>query len=244
MITITVTCVCVCVLQASIGRVWSLTVDQWVCPICLLREETVRKRMLSMRWPHSLWESFPTRGTEHKHTHANTPSHATKTKDKKYTLLRTALHLRLFFYPVLQPPWRANGRQWLHVEKSDQSPHRTHLQDLGPTCSLRSPALSHDHEGDVFFLLMPLSPTHLPYSHTRTSTNTQCWTSTDLPYEHLNAGYHAAEASSTTCNWETSPKSNTRWFLIDFSCLLTDIGFFLCVCMSRGPDPQLCDHKP
>lgn len=78
---------------------------------------------------------------------------------------------------------------------------------------------------------MPLSPTHLPYSHTCTSTNTQCWTSTDLQYEHLNAGNHSAEASSTSCSWETFWNLTKEQHKMIFNRLFTsptDIGF--CVC--------------
>lgn len=108
------------------------------------------------------------------HTHTRSCNEA-KTKIHTFTLHGStnscSTPLTSVFHRLLQPPWRANGAwQRLHVEETDQSPH---FQDLGLTCSLGSSALSHDHEVDAF--VIPLRPTHLPYSHTCTSTNTQCW---------------------------------------------------------------------
>lgn len=97
------------------------------------------------------------------HIHTHTPScNDAKTKTYTFTLHGSSNSHSSSLTSVLpclfQPAWRANGAwQRLHVEETDQSPH---FQDLGPTCSLRSPALSHDHEGDAF--IMRLRPTHLP----------------------------------------------------------------------------------
>lgn len=112
--------------------------------------------------------------TTHAQTH--TLSHTPSCNDAKTQTYTFTLHgssnshsspLTSVSPRVFQPAWRANGAwQRLHVEETDQSPH---FQDLGPTCSLRSPALSHDHEGDAF--IMRLRPTRLPYSNTSTSTD-------------------------------------------------------------------------
>lgn len=131
------------------------------------------------------------------------------------------------FHTSLQPPWWANGtRQRLHVGKPNQSPRRTFT-------SLRSPVLSYEHEGDTFS--KPLSPDLL-----HTYTDQPRHNAEPLQtrrYEHLNAGNHLAEASSTTCSWETFwnlTKEQYKLILIDFSCLLTDIGPCVCVCIVRA----------
>ncbi len=145
------------------------------------------------------------------------------------------------FRPFFQPPWWANGAwQWLHVEEFDQSPHRTHFQELGPTCGLASPVLSHDYEGCLLCHWAP--PICLIHIHAHPPT--QCWTSTDLQYEHLNAGNHSAEASSTSCSWETFWNLTKEQHKMIFNRLFTSPDWHWFLCVFRGPVQQLCDHKP
>jgi len=184
---------------------------------------TVRKRMLSMLWPHSLWESCPTRGTDHMFINTQT---------LKYNQTAIASHFQASkWHPLCFShfPLASLMSQW--------SMTVTPCRRSQPITSQNSLFREHAPPVALDLLRCHITMTFLrchwapPFSllHTRTPADTQCWT---CRYEHLNAGNHSAEASSTTCSWETFwnlTKEQYKFVLIDFSSFMTDIG--LCVCV-------------